>query len=106
MSEIKSVSQDDKIWGLLSYLWIFSLIALAIKKDNDFVRFHANQGIFLFVISLAGIIPMLGQLLMLAICIVAVIAMVKAYRGEKWELPLVAGVAKDFGDWVVKTLKI
>ena len=106
MPEIKSVSQDDKIWGLLSYFWIFSLIALASRKDNEFVRFHANQGALLFVLSLAGIIPMFGQLLMLAILIVAIIAMVKAYQGEKWELPLIAGVAKDFGDWLIKTLKL
>jgi len=106
MSETKNVSQDDRLWGLLSYFWVFSIIALIIKKNNGFVRFHASQGLLLFVISLAGIIPGLGQLLMLAICVVAIIGMVKAYGGDKWELPLLAGVAKDFGDWTVKTLKI
>lgn len=100
-----NVSKDDKLWGLLSYFWVFSLIALAIKKNNEFVRFHASQGLLLFVISLAGIIPGLGQLLMLVVCIVAIIGMVKAYGGEKWELPLLSGVAKDFGDWVIKTFK-
>lgn len=106
MTEPKKLTQDDKIWGLLSYLWIFSLVALIMKRDNEFVRFHANQGILLFVISLVGWVPMLGQLLMLIICILAIISMIKAYQGEKWELPLLGGVAKEFGAWVLKTLKI
>ena len=106
MSETKKVTQDDKIWGLLSYLWIFSLIALIIKKDNEYVRFHASQGLLLFVVSLVGWFPMLWQLLMLIIFILAIVGMVQAYKGEKWELPLVAGVAAEFGTWVLKTLKI
>lgn len=106
MSETKKVTQDDKIWGLLSYLWIFSLVALIMKRDNEFVRFHANQGILLFVISFVGWVPMLGQLIMLLICILAIIGMIQAYQGEKWELPLLGGVAKEFGTWVLKTLKI
>jgi uncharacterized membrane protein len=106
MSETKKITQDDKIWGLLSYIWIFSLVALVAKKDNDFVRFHANQGALLFILSLVGIIPGLGQLLVLVLCILAIIGMIMAYKGEKWELPLIGGVAKDFGDWIIKTMKI
>jgi uncharacterized membrane protein len=106
MSETQKFTQDDKIWGLLSYFWIFSLVALASRKDNNFVRFHANQGALLFALSLAGFVPMLGQLLLLVLCVLAIIGMIKAYNGEKWELPLLASPAKDFGDWVIKILKL
>jgi len=106
MPETKKISQDDKVWGVISYLWILSLVALAVKKDNGFVRFHANQGALLFVISFVGIIPLFGWLINVFVFIFAIVAMVKAYNGEKWELPLVAGAAKDFGDWLVKVLKI
>jgi len=104
MSEDKKVTQDDKVWGLLSYLWVVSIVALAMKKNNDYVRFHANQGALLFVISLVGIIPMLGQLVGLIVFIVAIIGMIKAYNGEKWPIPVFAKQAKEFGGWVVKTL--
>lgn len=105
MSEEKKTTQDEKIWGLLSYFWIFSIVVLAMKKDDGYIRFHANQGALLFAISLVVIIPGLGQLVMLAVCIVAIIGMVKAYSGEKWPLPLVAKPAKEFGAWVIKALK-
>ena len=104
MPEAKRVSQDDKIWGLLSYLWVVSIIALAMKKDNEFVRFHASQGALLFVISFVGIIPMLGWFINIFVIIFAVIGMIKAYNGEKWELPVIGKQAKEFGNWIVKTL--
>jgi len=94
MPETKKISQDDKVWGVISYLWILSLVALAVKKDNGFVRFHANQGALLFVISFVGIIPLFGWLINVFVFIFAIVAMVKAYNGEKWELPLVAGAAR------------
>ncbi len=106
MPEKKSISQDDKIWATLSYLWIFSIIVLAIKKDNDFIKFHASQASLLFILSFVMVIPILGQLVTIVLFIFAVIAMIKAYGGEKWELPIIAGVAKDFGNWLIKTLKI
>jgi uncharacterized membrane protein len=106
MPEKKSVSQDEKIWGALSYFWIFSIIALALKKNNSFIKFHANQGVLLFLLSFVVIIPMLGWLVLLLICILAIIALIKAYNGEKWELPILSGVAQELGDWLIKTLKL
>lgn len=101
------ISSDDKFWGALSYLWILSIIVLATKKDNDFVRFHANQGALIFIASLVLMfIPMLGWLINLILGITAIIALLKALQGEKWELPIGADWAKSFGDWVIKTLKI
>jgi len=104
MPEEKKITQDDKVWGLLSYLWIVSIVALAMKKNNDFVRFHANQGALLFVISLVGIIPGIGQIVWVIVTIAAIVGMIKAYQGEKWPLPVIAKPAKEFGGWVVKTL--
>ena len=44
--------------------------------------------------------------IIMGILILAVIGMIKAYNGEKWELPILSGAAKDFGDWLIKTFKI
>jgi len=106
MSEKITLSSEEKIWAALSYVWVFALVALAAKKDQDFIRFHANQGALLFVLSLAGIVPVFGQLWVLVLFIISIIGLIKAYSGEKWPLPLLAEVAKDFGAWVVKVMKV
>ena len=98
---------EEKVWGAISYLWVLSLVALAARKDDDFVRFHANQGVFLFAVSLVMmLIPILGWIISLFILAFCIVGIVKALKGEKWELPLVAGMAERFGDWVVKTIKL
>lgn len=103
----ETVSQEEKIWAAVSYLWVFSIVALAARKDNDFIRFHANQGALLFVISLPlCFIPVIGWLANILIAIVAIIGILKSLQGEKWPLPVMPDAAKQFGDWVIKTLKL
>ncbi|MFA5020834.1 MAG: hypothetical protein WC517_02115 [Patescibacteria group bacterium] len=106
MPEEKKLSQDDQLWGALSYLWVFSIVALALKKNNDFVRSHANQGALLFILSFIGLIPVFGWFINLIILILAIIGIIKALSGQKWELPILGETAKKFGDWTIKTLKI
>jgi len=105
MAETKK-QQEEKIWAAVSYLWILSLVVLAARKNNEFVRFHANQGALLFVLSFIGIIPGIGWLVWFIVLILVIIGLIKALQGEKWELPLIAGAAKSFGDWLVKTVKL
>lgn len=106
MSDTKKITQDDRIWAALSYLWILSIVALALKKNNEYVRFHANQGFFLFLVSLVFFIPFFGQIVGLIAMIFAIVGIIKAYNGSKWPLPLVASAAKEVGDWLVKTIKL
>ena len=108
MAEQNQVTkQEAKIWAAVSYLWILSLVVLAARKNNEYVRFHANQGVLLFVLSVIFmLIPGLGWLLNIVIGIIAIVGIIKAWKGEKWSLPVVGGMAKSFGDWIIKTLKI
>jgi len=107
MADLKQVKAEDKIWGAISYLWILSLVALAARKNNEFVRFHANQGFLLFLASLVFIIlGPLAVILNLVIAIAVIVGIIKSLQGEKWELPGVGGIAKKLGNWLLKTLKI
>ena len=107
MPEQKVNLSEKRVWAAVGYLWILSLVALAARKDNDFVRFHASQGSLLFVISVVlWFIPMLGWLLNIIVMIAAIVGIIKALQGEKWELPILGGAAKSFGDWLIKTLKL
>ncbi|HLC89926.1 MAG TPA: hypothetical protein VJG65_03120 [Patescibacteria group bacterium] len=107
MPEQKVNLSEKRVWAAAGYLWILSLVVLAARKDNDFVRFHASQGSLLFVISVVlWFIPMLGWLLNIIVMIAAIVGIIKALQGEKWELPILGGAAKSFGDWLIKTLKL
>jgi uncharacterized membrane protein len=102
----KKITQDEKIWGALSYCWILSLVVLAARKNNDYIRFHANQGFLLFIVSLFWWFPIIGWAAGIAIVIAAVAGIVKSLQGEKWKLPLVGDLAAKAGEWFVKTVKL
>ena len=107
MAEVKKDSSEDRLWAAASYLWVISLVAMAARKNNDFVRFHANQGALLFVISVALMfIPGIGWLLNIVIGVIAIIGIIKAIQGIRWPLPIGADVAKRLGDWIMATLKL
>lgn len=106
MTDVK-ISSEQKVWAAASYLWILSLVVLAARKNSVYIRFHANQGFLLFVISLVSILlGPIGMVLNILVVIASIFAIIKALQGEKWELPALGGFAKNLGDWVVKTLKL
>ena len=109
--------QPDAVMVFLSYFGIFALIPLLTVKDNDFVRWHAKQGITFLAATIAvyfaltiitiifGFIPVLGQIIALllslvmgigglAIFVLWVMALVKAFGGERWRIPLVADLSE------------
>ena len=96
---------DQKIAGLLSYLFIPAIIFLAMEpyNRNPFIRFHAFQGLFLGLASFVGrivliFIPVIGWMILpfyeLLIFILAVIGALKAYQGNKWHAPLIGDLAE------------
>ena len=98
----------ENLEALLCYAigWITGLIFLILEKDNAYVRFHALQSLVAFgVLHIASfvivLIPILGILVSFLIWILCfvlwIVMMVKAYKGEKYKLPIV-------GDFVEKQL--
>ncbi len=117
-----STNLDPRVAGLLCYLfgWIGGLIFLLIEKEDHTVRFHALQSIFFNIavsiiyiaISITiGIIlvvttaipgvnlflillPILYTVLFMVFFVVWIMLMVRAYRGEKWKLPIIGDIAE------------
>jgi uncharacterized membrane protein len=91
--------QDSNLMAALSYVWVLSVVMLVIKKDDEFVKFHAKQGTVLFVASviswiLALIVWILGPILGIVILIGCIIGFIKAISGEKYKLPVVGDLAE------------
>jgi uncharacterized membrane protein len=109
----------ENVAGLLCYVlgWVTGIIFFLIDK-RPFVRFHAAQSIVVFgglhVLSIVfgiifgggfmmmgrwggiGLAGALYSLINLAALVLWILLMVKAYQGEKFEVPVAAGIAKSF----------
>jgi uncharacterized membrane protein len=98
------IRDQDKIMLILSYLGILSLIPLLTVKDSDYVKFHAKQGLALAICSVAVFlvawIPIIGQILAcvvwLAVVVITIMSIVKAFKPERWRIPVVSSLADKF----------
>jgi uncharacterized membrane protein len=100
-----STGIQENVAGLLCYLvgWVTGLIFLLIEKENKFVRFHAIQSIatyvvFFVVYIIFWFIPIIGWIINIfigiAMFVLWIVLMYKAYKGEKFKLPIVGDFAE------------
>jgi uncharacterized membrane protein len=96
---------QENVAGLLCYLlgWVTGIVFLIIEKENKFVRFHAVQSIVIFgaytvLAIILNFIPVvgwiIGLLLGIAIFILWILLMVRAYQGKMWKLPISGNIAE------------
>lgn len=105
---VETVRDQDKVMLVLSYFGLFSLIPLLTVKDSEYVKWHAKQGLVMLGAFIAwaivglilGLIPFLGLALSclgwVGLWVVDIMAMVKALKGERWRIPVVADIADKF----------
>jgi uncharacterized membrane protein len=92
---------DDNLMAALSYISIISVVMLFVKKDSDYVQFHAKQGTVLFVGEVViwvlnmftWFLFFIWGLLGLVFFIASIIGFIKAYSGERYRMPVVADIA-------------
>lgn len=110
---------DNKVMAVLSYLSILVLIPLFAAPNSRYARFHAKQGVTLFVFyigytvlrfllgliktthyvwgipyqSTPGIIIFIGWLLGVPLFILSIIGIINAYQGKAKELPIIGKIS-------------
>ncbi len=100
MEEIVGV--ESKVWAMLSYLGPFCLWSAMKSKEDEFVRFHAKQGIVLFIIELVvwslSAIPLIGAFFViigkLFLGLAMVFGIIGALSGEEQSLPIIGLLAE------------
>jgi len=85
--------------------WITGLALLLIERENRFVRFHALQSTIVFgalcTLWFVGLsIPIIGWLISFMLipplsAVLWVLLIVKAYRGQRFKLPLAGDIAAE-----------
>ncbi len=99
--------EENKLIALLSYLSVLVLIPLFAIKNSPFVRFHTNQGLVLFLVSMAtglvgyllGLIPFAGVifgflfgLIRLGLLALSVLGIVNCVKGKAKRLPIFGSI--------------
>jgi len=96
-----SHSTKSRVLSLFSYLGVLCLVPLIFNKDDEYVNFHARQGLVLWIWGVLAIfslhIPVVGAFFfsfsVLVIAIFAVIGVVSVLLTRAWRLPVVGMVA-------------
>lgn len=96
----------DNVAGMLAYVTVIPAIIFLVMEPynkNRFVRFHSFQCIFLAVACIVvqivlSVIPIIGWILIpffgLAVLVLFVILLLKAYQGQKFKLPVIGDMAE------------
>ncbi len=106
-----ATDQPNKLMGILAYFGFLVLVPIFAAKDDQFARFHANQGLMIFAVeivasilsSIAGavaydvpvlgtIISILSGIISLACFVFAIMGIVSAAKGTMKPLPLIGGI--------------
>lgn len=79
-----------KLYAVLAYLGLLFIIPLIMCKDSEFVRFHTNQGIILFIASvICAAVPIVGWIASIGVVVLMVVGLINVSNNEMKELPLI-----------------
>ena len=101
--------EQNKVMAILAYLGILVLVPIFAAPQSKFARYHANQGLILFIASiccyvavsiltkvfysisffLGGLISILAVVVYVGILVFAVIGIINAAQGKCKPLPVI-----------------
>lgn len=99
----QNLQQNSTLMGVLCYLGILVLIPYFSGGKSDFVKFHAGQGLTLFILEIVTwllfgmIIPglwIIGNILNLVWLVLSIMGIVNVVNNQKKELPVIAQLTK------------
>ncbi len=88
----------DRLLAGISYLGIFSLVPIILRVKSNYMRFHAKQGLLLFVseivFTLIWIIPFIGWVIgflgWIFCSVFSMIGLIKGLSGIYWKTPFLS----------------
>ena len=89
---------DEKFFAALGYFGFLFVVPLIVKPKSTYCKFHARQSMIMFLLSIVVLVflaavPMFGSLLTMALFALYVLAIYRAYSGERWMIPVIGGFA-------------
>lgn len=92
-----------KFVALCSYLGILCLVPLVLNRKEEFVRFHAKQGLVIWMWEVVAIftlfIPVLGHLFFTVsfiICaLLSLVGILQVLANKSWKFPVIGNLAEN-----------
>ena len=91
----------NRLMAVLAYIGPLVLVPIFAARDSKFAKFHANQGLILFLLEIIfcilGGVKLIGwifDLCNIAVAILAIVGIIYAAQGKAKELPVV-------GNWTI-----
>ncbi len=86
----------------LSYFSVFCLVPLIFSREDEYIHFHARQGLVLWIWGLVGIfalhIPAIGgfffSLSVVLISVFSLAGLVSVVLNRSWNLPVISPLAE------------
>ncbi len=99
----RSDEEEHKIHAVVAYLGILVLIPIFAAPGSEFAKFHANQGLVLFLTSIIstvvfGFLPNwfifkgLHSLISIGVFALMIVGIINAVNGERKELPVIGSI--------------
>jgi len=102
-------AEKNKVMGILAYLGILVLVPILAAKDSPFAKYHANQGLVLFLLEIVlwisisvlsivfsmislGFINFFLGLLHLVPLVLLILGIINAAAGKCVPLPVIGGI--------------
>jgi uncharacterized membrane protein len=86
-------NEENKVMAIVSCIPLIGLIMLFVEKNDQFVRYMGAQFALVGVLQFFIWIPIIGWLLLPVTFVMIIIGMVKSAKGERFDVPVISGLA-------------
>ncbi len=110
---VQSDAQQNKVMGILAYLFWLVIVPWIAAKESPFARYHTNQGLVLAIVEIAwwilsailtaiataayslgflAVIGVISWILGIVFLVFSILGIVNAAKGEMKPLPIIGGI--------------
>jgi len=96
----KFTSDEGRMAAIMAYIPLLCFVPLLSMKDNKEARFHARQGVLLFLIELVAVLFLVDAIsdlvfkgILIAAVALSIAGIVFAVQGKNYRLPVIGDLA-------------
>ncbi len=96
-----TLGSRSTVMAALSYLSVLCFVPLLMDRDDEFVYFHAKQGLVIWMVGVLALfvlhVPMIGKWVFgsvsMVVVVFSILGLVSVLFQRAWKLPLVSWLA-------------